>query len=582
MSSLNSFDVFQLIYASVAVLGAWGLGTLLKIDGAAEKIFVGLGVISAISVPILITEPGSIRWVSFVLVLVGIIRACVAVLAGIRAHYPALETQWPSVSNFRSNSKSLTREFWTKTFFLNIRPLSVAIILTIWLFPAFFLFESHDLIYFGWLPSLFTGNDLAVNFAIPMAMGALNSMPSMFLVPLANPFIAPDFLDFIALRAFVVMLFIFLVLRRISSLLPESKTRSSRLFGVLGLVLLIWGAEWAYVMLISSFVPAIGLALITLSILKERRNPKTVFILFSLVAVAKAPIVGISLLTLLFLATSRKWNPGLVTLAQSGAIIFASLITWVLSPKGLSSTDADFSFMGLGYRETESGVSISWRLFDWAYSFTSLAGWIVDYPMTFVYSTMFSGSRGVLIGATALSFIWLISKYFLSYLLLRSQLVFDKSRTIGPLDIWVLGALVSILFVRNGESLSLGHQAHSFILLSVPISILFAHLVLTRKKLPLIQERGAQTIVIVVALCLSGIWASSHTVFNRSYSASAISLNNALEEYSNLEIINGTIVTDPTVYSRLQVIAAITNSKLEFLSNPASPSQVDNFLIPPN
>lgn len=160
--------------------------------------------------------------------------------------------------------------------------------------------------------------------------------------------------------------------------------------------------------------------------------------------------------------------------------------------------------------------------------------------------------------------------------------MFDKSSNLGPLDIWALGSLVSILFVRNGESLSLGHQSHSFILLSIPISILFTHLVLTRKELPLIQRRSARTIAIVTILCLSGLVASSNPVINRTFSASAISLNNALEEYSNLEIIEGTIVADPTRYSRLQVIAAITNSKLEYIPNAIAYSQVDNFLIPPN
>jgi hypothetical protein len=582
MPSYYSLDVFQLIYASAAVFGAWGLGTLFKIEGAAERIFVGLGVIAAISVPILIAQPGSIRWVSFALVLVGSIRACFSALAGMRANQPFFVTRGETGSTLGSNAKSLTSKFWKRIFLPNVRPLAVAIILTIWLVPTFYVFESHDLIYFGWLPSLFTGNDLDVNFATPMAMGVSNSMPSMFLVPLANPFTTPDFVDFIALRAFAVMLFVFLVLRRISRFLPESSTRRSRLFGALGLVLLVWGAEWAYTMLISSFVPAIGLALITLSMLTGSRSRKTIFVLFSMVAVAKAPIVGISLLTLVFLASSKKWNPGLVTLAQSGTLIFASLITWLLSLKGPSSNNVAFSFMGFGYGDTESGVSISWRLYDWATSFTGLAGWIIDYPMTFIYSTMFFGSSGVLIAATALSFIWLISKYFLSYLLVRRQLLFDKSCNLGPLDIWVLGALASILFVRNGESLSLGHQAHSFILLSVPISILFAHLVLTRKKLPLIQSRSARTIAIVTALCLLGLAASSNPVINRTYSASAITLNNALQEYSNLEIIEGTIVADPTRYSRLQVIAAITNSKLEYLPNAIAYSQVDNFLVPPN
>lgn len=580
MLNLYALDAFELIYASVAVFGAWGLGMLLGISGSAERIFVGLGVVAAISVPLLITQPGSIRWVALGLLSLGVLRAAISIARRL-VPAPLEAIRNLKLTNVRTGVESLASRIWTPRVFEAFGTLLLSFILTAWLFPIFFIFESHDLLYFGWLPSLFTGNDLAVNFAVPMHMGATNSMPSLFLVPLANPLASPDFLDFIELRAWVVLLFTFLILRRMLHFSTDTGSRGLRLASALGLVLLIWGGEWAYTMLISSFVPAIGLALITLSILSGGNRRSTLFILFSLVAIAKAPIIAVSILTLGFLAYSKHWRPDPLTFFQSGVIILGSIVTWLLSPKGTSSSDTAFSLMGLGYKNTESGFEISLRLFDWAASFTGLAGWIVDYPMSFLYSTMFSGTRIFLVSATAFSIIWLFSKYFFSFLLLRRKLFRTNSSTLSPLDVWAAGALFSILFVRNGESLSLGHQAHSFILLSVPISILAAYYLLTQKTKLIPTKQNVGAITLVATVCVLGVVSASNPIAGRSSSYSAISLGQALKEYSEMELSSGGILPDPIQYSRLQVIAAITNSELDYLQDASPPSQVDNFLVYP-
>lgn len=580
MQNLYALDAFELIYASAAVFGAWGLGILLGISGSAERIFVGLGVVAAISVPLLITQPGSIRWVALGFLSLGVLRASISIARRL-VHAPLVTTLNLKFTNVSTSAESLASKIWTPRVFETLGTLLLSFILTAWLFPIFFIFESHDLLYFGWLPSLFTGSDLAVNFAVPMHMGATNSMPSLFLVPLANPLASPDFLDFIALRAWVVLLFTFLILRRMLHFSTDTGSRGFRLATALGLVLLIWGGEWAYAMMISSFVPAIGLALITLSILSGSKRPTTIFILFSLVAIAKAPIIAVSLLTLGFLAYSKSWRPDPLTFIQSAVIIFGSVVTWILSPKGTSSSDTAFSLMGLGYKHDETGFEVSLRLFDWAASFTGLTGWIVDYPMSFLYSTMFSGTRILLVSATAFSIIWLLSKYFFSFLFLRRKLFGADYSTLGPLDVWAAGALFSILFVRNGESLSLGHQAHSFILMSVPISILAAYYLLTQKTKIIATKQNLGAVALVATVCALGVVSASSPMVSRGSSYGAVSLSQALEEYSEMELSGGVIDPDPIQYSRLQVIAAITNSKLLYMQDASPPSQVDRFLVHP-
>lgn len=553
---------------------------LLRVSGTAERIFVGLGVVASISVPLLISRPGDIRWVASASILVGVIRAFKAVVDRFRSAL-FVGSRKVTLANVGLGSKYLANRVWTSTSRQNIGTFLVSLILTAWLFPAFFTFESHDLIYFGWLSSLFTGHPLAVDFAVPMHMGITNSMPSLFLVSLVNPFTSPIFLDFMALRAWFVLLFAFLILKRISSYPGVGGNSKLRLASALGLVLLIWGGEWAYTMLISSFIPAIGLALIVLSLLSGSRNPSTIFLLFSLVAVSKAPIIAISLLTLAFLATSKVWRPSLATFVFSVTIISGSLVTWLLGAKGPSSDDTAFSIIGFSFHSSDSGLIISSRLFDWAASFTGLSGWIVDYPMSLVNSFIFSGSRILLVSLTALAITWMFSKYFLTYYFVRRKLSVTNSRNLAPLDIWVAGAFFSIIFVRNGESLTLGHQSHAFILLSVPLSILVAHYLLTQKTKLIASKQNLGTFTLVTLLCLLGLVSTSSPMTYRHSSLSAISLSQALHEHSQMNLVDGALPPDRTRYSRLQVIAAITNTKFAYSQHADTPSQVDRFLVYP-
>jgi hypothetical protein len=578
LPNLYMLDLLQLTYAALAIFGAWGLGMLLSVSGTAERIFVGLGVVASISVPLLITSPGDIRWVASASILVGVLKSSTAIAGRIRRALIG-GSRSITAANISAGTKYLVNRIWAPTSRQNIVTIFVSSILTAWLFPVFFTFESHDLIYFGWLPSLFTGHPLAVDFAVPMQMGITNSMPSLFLVSLANPFTSPIFLDFIALRAWLVLLFTFLILKRISNYPGVSGSSKLRLASALGLVLLIWGGEWAYTMLISSFIPAIGLALIALSLLSGSRNPPTIFLLFSLVAVSKAPIIAISLLTLVFLTSAKIWRPSLATFVYSLAIISGSVATWFLGPKGPSSNDTAFSVTGFSLNSSEPGLVISSRLFDWAASFTGLAGWMVDYPMSLLNSVIFSGSRTLLISATALSITWMLSKYFLTYFFVRRNLPKTISRNLAPLDIWAAGALFSILFVRNGESLTLGHQAHAFILLSVPLSILVAHYLLTHKTKIIPRKKNLGTLTLVTLLCLLGLVSTSSPMTYRASSTSAISLSQALYEHSEKNLDDGALPTDRTRYSRLQVIAAITNTKFAFSPHTDTPSQVDKFLV---
>jgi hypothetical protein len=417
-----------------------------------------------------------------------------------------------------------------------------------------------------------------VDFAYPMKMGVSNSMPGLFLVPLIMPGQAPSFVDFMFIRAVVVGVFIFLIVNRLNSLQPRASMVS--FIGALGLVLIFWGSEWSYTLLISSFVPALGIALATLAMAKGEASRNGVYLIFALIAISKAPIAGVAVLTLIFMTFSKRWRPQPLIFFTAGLASFATLITWLTAARGVAANESTFSFMGLGVTQGPDQTLFSWRLFDWAASFTALPGWIVDYSATAVKANIEFMSPAVLVVVSAVSIAWVLGKYFLAYALLRKRALGPFMDKLGPIDIWVLFALVSFMFVRNGkEILWIGHQAHAFILVAIPTSILAIQWLLTKKDF--LEHTLLKRWVVVATVFSIGIISSTSPMFSRLQSESAVSFERAYIEYRQLDVSDSFISSEFGTYSRLQVIAAITESKFRFNRGLNSSSQVDQFLVDP-
>jgi len=104
----------------------------------------------------------------------------------------------------------------------------------------------------------------------------------------------------------------------------------------------------------------------------------------------------------------------------------------------------------------------------------------------------------------------------------------------------------------------------------------------TRKQLLFLKQREA-SLAIAATVFLLGLGSATSPLTDRTVSESAISLSQAKKEFSEIRLIGEIIQPDPyRYYSRLQVIAALTNSKLAYIPNAIPISQVDRFIVHPN
>ena len=560
-----------------ALFGAYGLGSLTGSKRVAERVFIGLGVNAALLVPIQFVAPSMVVHVATLITIFGFFILIARRLKS-APHRPKtlLETLrlFPaSHSVVRHLAEVLTLN--RATFF----SAAASFALTFWLYPTWYIFENHDLIYFGWLPSLLNNGTMSVDFSVPLTMGATNSLSSLFLAPLASPFHQITFLDIMLTRALFVNLFVFLIIRRLASGQPSQEVWLLTLS--IGAALIIWGPEWSYTMMISSFVPAIGLALVALSMIHKEWSKDEIFWLFTIVGLSKAPIVAVSILTLMFLVFSRRWRPKWYTVLASGTLGVLSLMTWLLAPRGAINYETTFSVFGI-WVEREPSFTITLRAYDFAASFAALGGWIADYPTKLINVGLPDWDFPVQVAFIAFSIVWMLVKYFLVYGVVRAK----YERQVFPLDIWVLGSAVSILVVRNGQDLVLSHQAHAFVLTAIPTSLLAVSYwcnIWNSGSDGKVKRRLQTTIsrVSLAAIVLSlGFGAGTSNWYFRQQSDSAISLQEAQASFEILQLSEDNFIVGSSLpYEKLQVIASLSGSKLEN-RNPAEVSIVDVFLIP--
>lgn len=570
-----SIDALSLLYLCIALTGSYGIGSILKIRGTAERCFIGLGLNAVFLSLILFTKPNLIVEASTFFTFVGLSGTLFLFYKSYRESLNKnglVRKCYQVVVQFLNSSKEVKFIMGQ-----NLKLGGISIALTLWMFPSFFIFENHDLAYFGFLTNVVNEGNLELDFAFPMEMGLANTLSSLFLVPLTLPIGSAQFLDFIFLRAFLVFFFTFLILKRFLCLCTN--LRFQILIVGLGASLFIWGAEWAYVMLVSSFTPAIGLAIASISIVEGRRQPNALVLIFMLVGLCKAPILAVSLITILYLLMSKNWRPSHSFTLLTLSLLTLSVFSWIHAPKGLLASDTKFTFLGFGVSSYRGQTLLSFQFKEWVESFSALSGWVPDYTNVMVGNFLYPLPAAFKVLGTVFFIFWVAFKYFLLYSIVRMLLFRHSGIGIQPLDVWIIACAVSIVFVRNGEeSLWLGHQSHAFILSAIPSSVFALGLVIKSERM-IATIPSSFRMLLATLLVVLGTLSSTSAIGSRTVSESAITLRQANRELAKLEIKEGFIIANNENYGRLQTIAAIMNKKFLFQLDGAQTSVANKFVV---
>lgn len=548
------------MFGGFSLLAGWGVARILQLGRGLESALVGILLITAVSTPFLLFGPRMFRLVVVVISVAGVSIFC---YWGIRKLLGGLALKLPRLS---CN---------TLGFFVS---LVVASVVSWPYFSANYIFESHDLVYFGWLPAVWNPGFsmlMEANFAVPATFGASNMFGGALIATMAAFSPTIGLVEAIDYRAMFIWLAVFVVVLRLI------RHWGTNLGVVVGMAAggFFWFTSVAYELLISSFPYVVVMALLAVGAATRSTSPRVVVFLFLVLALAKAQIVFVSLLVLAFLLISRAVRLRLLELIFGVALFLGHLALWLAYPR--SGYVGSYAFSILGVFPTEiagGGVDLRNSGAGWIRSFGGFQSWTADPVSREILPAILSGGplHLAVVGWVLFS---VFGIYFFFFGMAPSKL-FNENTDVGQkgLFIWFVVALLAVALVRNGNPPWITHQAHLYLIAPTALIILLAgKIAQTYGRLKSYAGRIGVTFLAFFSGFM-GLADYSRFVEARESSTSAISLREVLQLTSDGELEKDLMNMDGVPYERRQVIASILRYQHPFEPNQPN-SIVDRFLI---
>lgn len=315
-----------------------------------------------------------------------------------------------------------------------------------------FVFENHDVLYFGWMQEAWIrdySGPIRVPTAYPNLMSANHLMPGALLSTLGALLPSMNLVKAIDLR-YITICFV------LSSLVVEVYKRKRKHFFkvvLVGITLnLIYGSEIACELNGSSFVYVILLGIILFVLFEPEKDEKgqQLIILFSFLLIAKAPILLIAAAVLIYLIAKNFRN----SLSLKNIVVFvlvvANVWSWSSTPKP--------SGLGSGFPKPIGVISDEGIHFSLAsIQYNEILGWYTGHEAWFIARYI---EKPYIFGIVILL---ILTKIYFAYFYLRKKIGLS-STSVSILDLYMLGSLLSWLLLRNNGSIA--HQAHAYLLAS--------------------------------------------------------------------------------------------------------------------
>lgn len=555
--SFTPLDTFLVLIAMVpSTVGSWGIGSLLGARAFWSRTLIGLITVSGISAPFVFIYPNAVKPISIVLFAIGILIAIFRV-----------KKSFPSFGHFINSL--IPKKSWVGY--------SVAFALVM-LFcfkflPWFYIFENHDVMYFGWLQALYGFSDTAaviVPTAWPLEMGSTHTLPGIFIATSGIFLPSLNLVQAIFIRAVLIIsaftAFTF-------GLLKFKLGKNLALFSALMTAAVIWGQDIGYELTISSYLYVLILLLIIDIAWRRNENPTTQLWLIIFLALAKAPIMLIALGTAvtfgIFFRKEISWKKIGIPIV----ILIANVLSTLSGPQSKATADTEFSLLGLNLHNLDFSSAVT----QWVKSFAGIVGWNVDWVRTNALPSVF---QGMALGISIFFYTLLI--IYGSYALLRflQNKLIPSSHFLNKqylfLDTYMFLSLFSWVFIRNGVVPDIGHQAHAYLLASVVSFTLGVQLAQYT-----ISNGGAVSLIAISTLIFSqtGTALNTRTFQQRLIQSRDTSVK--LGEVTEPESQNGFYLHSPGEnLAKSQVIASILGLKMKYEpdGNYEGHSQVNNFV----
>jgi hypothetical protein len=550
--------VVTLISVSISFFGSYYLGKLFGVRAVWNRILVGLLIVSGVS---------SI----FVFVNQNFVRP--AILLGIAFGWALA---FRSLKNFLHIKiiKDFIRNFQFPTqtaSYISVFTFVFSIFMCFRFFPWFYLFENHDVMYYGWVSSFWNHSpdgSVQVPTAFPLTLGGTHTLPAVFLSAATS--LLPD-VNLVQL-IFTKALFITITLYSFChSLFSRNSSKSPQVLAGLLVGIVIYGQDFGYELTISSYLYIIVLIQIIRAIIWQEEDATTTTILISFLVIAKIPLFLIGIGCLLVWLILQRRVLFLRKLLIPIILLPIHFLLTLQAPKSPSTIDVDFSILGFFFSNPNS-----WTIQIWLNSFGAVVGWNVDWMRFIFFRENISGVFLPIIIVTYTVFI----VYFI-YLFIRKE-AFSLNEKIESntkdyllIDTFMILSLISWIFLRNGTKVEIGHQAHAYLITSI-ITFMLVALWLTKVLNKWVSI--AAIFLCTLGILEVGVGLNSLTIERRTTenSNSYVSLTDATVDLQH----NGYYIPDRNEdMAKAQVVASMNGLKLQFASNATYVgSQVNNFI----
>jgi len=387
------------------------------------------------------------------------------------------------------------REVWTKgrKIPFEINPwFMVVFLFTAFYFRFFhysnYVYQSHDIVYLGSafeiLSSDYWGN-LRVPTYYPFEMAANHLLPSAILAAIGFISPEPNILLFEEIKYLLIVLFLsnfFFQLYRII------QPKNVYIFGIVTIsMLMIYGEEFSYNLIITSFVYIfVSFQILLLIFEKEQKKKEILFFTIFLVA-CKAPIFYIAFSMGIYFwyhYKSERFHP-IVLIA--GLITLCNVVTWASFPPPGAPGSGGFNLINpLNMRE----VLYSAHFYQW--TVVDNFKLVLEYFLSPIDFSGFGGNYPSLIDllrsrwnsilALVVVIVYIIIKYYAVFWIGWKKIY--SFMEIGSIEmrgllLYMAVSLVGWIVVRNDEIID--HQAHAYFLAAM-ISMTFAIILVSNER----------------------------------------------------------------------------------------------------
>jgi hypothetical protein len=338
-----------------------------------------------------------------------------------------------------------------------------------------FVFENHDVLYFGWMQEAWKSDysgPIRVPTAYPNLMSANHLMPGALLSTLGALLPNMNLVKAIDLR-YITVCFVLACLA-----VEVFRRKREHFFKVVlvGITLnLFYGSEIAAELNLSSFVYVILLGILMFVLFQPETVEKKqqLVILFGFIVIAKAPILLIAGAVLIYLITRNLKESLSLKNCLVFALIVANVWSWSSTPKPTG--------LGSGFPKPLGFISADGIQFRWeSIQYNEILGWYTGHEAWFIARYI---QEPYIFGIVIFLIIF---KIYFVYFYFRKKIGLS-STSVSILDLYMLVNLLSWLLLRNNGSIA--HQAHAYLLASTITFIVavayFASRLNYRKLIPL-------------------------------------------------------------------------------------------------